>query len=307
MTEERGASAATAAGGVRVETVVLEGTPKLTVDIAHLPGVVEKSPVILMPGAIDASALPEWSTGLLGDGYMLCAFRVEREPDPDPDRRPQWLFFDQRFAHQYARMGVETPLDAQRVVDHLATRADVAPDKLGWLGSSTTGIPGLAVATQGPRLAAVVAFVSTGAYRQWFATWRPNGLWQGDGGPLWPETEAVLDHDPILHVANLYPTAVMLISGGDDKVVDPATTEEFVAAARPYYGADPERLQHVVYQGFGHNLPRDVIRLYAEFWFRSYMHPINAAPGSLDAVDSLEASVAATQVNAADHRDVVGA
>ncbi len=110
---------------------------------------------------------------------MLCAFSVAHPPDPDPARRPQWLVFDERFAHSYPLAAQRAIADSQRVVAYLRTRADVDPDKLGWFGSSSTGIPGLAVATQGPRLAAVVAFVGTGAYRAWLDTWQPNGLWRG--------------------------------------------------------------------------------------------------------------------------------
>ena len=162
----------------------------------------------------------------MAEGYMLVAFSVAYPPDPDPARRAQWLFFDQRFAHGYVLGGLRAPQDARRVIDYLVKRGDVAPDKIGWLGSSSTGIPGLAVATQGPRLAAVVAFVSTGAYRQWLETWHTNGLWRGTTKDLWPETEELLEKvDPILHVDRMYPTAVLMVSGGEDKVVDPRTAK----------------------------------------------------------------------------------
>src|SRR5262249_22101550 len=156
-------------------------------------------------------------------------------PDPDPARRPQWLFFDQRFAHSYVLGGYRAPRDAARVIDYLIARGDVHPKKIGWLGSSSTGIPGLAVATREPRLAAIVAFVSTGAYRQWLDSWHANGLWRGSGSELWPETEALLAHDPILHVEKMFPVAVLMVSGGNDKVVDPNTAKAFVEAARPFY------------------------------------------------------------------------
>src|SRR5205085_4362036 len=150
--------------------------------------------------------------------------------------------------------------------------------KLGWLGSSSTGIPGLAVATRGPRLAAVVAFVSTGAYRQWLASWRTNGLWRDGEAGLWPETERLLEFDPILHVKAMYPTAVLMVNGGEDKVVDPASARAFAAAARPFYRADPDRLRLVVYEGFGHNLPADVVKAHAEHFFLTYMLPTNPPP-----------------------------
>src|SRR4051794_37976036 len=62
-------------------------------------------PVILMPGAIDDAALPDWSVGLVARGFALAAFRPLRDPDPDRARRAEWLVFDQRFAHGYAMLG----------------------------------------------------------------------------------------------------------------------------------------------------------------------------------------------------------
>ena len=96
--------------------------------------------------------------------------------DPDSARRPQWLVFDERFAHSYPS-AERAGRDSQRVgTTRVPSRRE--PEKFGLAGSSSTGIPGPAVATQGPRLAAVVVFVSTGAYRAWLDTWKPNGLWE---------------------------------------------------------------------------------------------------------------------------------
>ena len=153
--------------------------------------------------------------------------------DPDFKRRPQWLYFDQRFAHSYVLGGHRAAKDAGVVIDYLVKRGDVPREKIGWLGSSSTGIPGLFVTTEGPRLAAIVAFVSTGACREWFDTWRPNGLWRGNTDGLWPETEKLLtEYDPILFATNAFPTAVLMINGGIDKIVDAKTARSFVDAKR---------------------------------------------------------------------------
>jgi dienelactone hydrolase len=292
---------------VTYETVTLdEPDPPATLNLAYRPGVVPRHPAILMLGALKEGELPAWSTDLVDEGYMLVAFSVAHPPDPDPARRPQWLFFDQRFAHGYVLGGARAPGDAGRVIDYLAARGDVEPGKIGWLGSSSTGIPGLAAATREPRLAAVVAFVSTGAYRQWFETWHTNGLWRGETNELWPETKALLrEHDPILHVDTMFPTAVLMVSGGEDKVVDPTTARSFVQAARPYYAGDPDRLRLVVYESFGHNLPADVVKMYAEHWFRLYMHPIRPPPQTPAAPSTLPDSVVRTQIHAADHKKVL--
>jgi dienelactone hydrolase len=285
-----------------------QGGVPITLNLAFTPGTVPRHPVILMLGSLQTNRLPDWSTNLVREGYMLAAFSAAYAPDPDPARRPQWLYFDQRFAHSYVLGAQRAITDSRRVLEYLAGRGDVNPEKLGWLGSSSTGIPGLAVATQGPRLAAVVAFVSTGAYRQWFDTWQPNGLWHGTNYALWPETDTLLSqYDPIRHATNLFPTATLLVSGGDDKVVDAKTARAFVASARPAFQSDPDRLRLVVYDGSGHNLPVDVVRLYAEHWFHLYMNPTGAPPNSTLPARTLEQSVVRSQINAGAHRDIMGA
>jgi dienelactone hydrolase len=291
------------------ESHVLEnGDAPITLQLAFRPGTVARHPVILMLGALQTNQLPAWSTNLVNEGYLLAAFTAAHPPDPDPARRPQWLYFDQRFANSYVLGAQRAIADTRRVLAYLTGREDVEPEKVGWLGSYSTGIPGLAVATQGPRLAAVVAFVSTGAYRQWFDTWQPNGLWRGTNYSIWPETEKLLgEYDPILHATNLFPTAVLMVNGGNDKVVDPKTARAFVEAARPAYQSDPDRLRLVIYEGFGHNLPADVVRLYAEHWFHLYLNPTSPPPHSPGAPTTLDQSVVRSQINAARHEDIIGA
>ncbi len=293
---------------LRFETIVLDAPePRATVQLLYRNNGLPRRPVILMLGSLDAKAPPAWSVGLLGEGYMLAAFTMAHPPDPDPKKRAQWLVFDPRFAHSYALGGARAPTDAARVIDYLVSRGDVNPKKIGWLGSSSTGIPGLSVACREKRLAAIVAFVSTGAYGQWFETWHTNGLWSGNEKDIWPETRKLLEEEPIRHVETMFPCAVLMVSGGADKVVDPATARAFVDAARPYYASDPERLRLVVYEGFGHNLPADVVKMYAEHWFHMYLNPTREAPAPAASAGNLEKSVKQTQINSASHRDVVGA
>ena len=292
---------------VKFETVTLkEGGPEATIQLAYLPGVVERHPAILMLGSLEGK-VPDWAIDLVNEGYMLAAFTVAHPPDPDPDRRPQWLYFDERFAHSYPLGGYRAQGDSRRVVNYLNSRKDVNPDKIGWLGSSSTGIPGLSVVTQGPRLAAIVAFVSTGAYKEWLASWKTNGLWKGKTDALWPETEELLKkYDPILHVDKMFPTAVLIVDGGADLVVDAKTARSFVEAARPYFKADPDRLRLVIYDGCGHNLPRDIVKMYAEHWFHLYMHPADPPPAPPAEAANLNESVTKTQINSADHKDITG-
>jgi hypothetical protein len=266
---------------LRHERVSLpDDTAPTQIDILSAPSSIKRRPAILMMGELTPDQPPPWSLNLLADGYMLVAFTTMHPPGPDPARRPAWLVFDARFAHGFALGAKRMPIDAGRVIDHLIGRGDVHPDKIGWFGSSSTGIPGLAVAAREPRLAALVAFVSTGAYAKWFDTWPHHDLWRGGPYDLWPETRDLLrQHDPILHVGTMYPTAVLMLSGAEDKIVDPDSARAFMKAARPYYRDDPNRLRLVVYEGFGHNLPRDVVQMYAEHWFRLYMPPTRPPPG----------------------------
>ena len=291
------------------ETVHLpNGDAPITLNLAYRTNTIAHHPAILMLGSIVSNELPSWSTNLVNEGYLLAAFTADYPPDPDPRRRPQWLYFDQRFAHSYVLGGHRAAKDAGVVIDYLVKRGDVPRDKIGWLGSSSTGIPGLFVTTEGPRLAAIVAFVSTGACREWFDTWHFNGLWRGNADGLWPETEKLLaEYDPILFATNAFPTAVLMINGGTDKIVDAKTARSFVEAARPAYRSDPERLRFIVYEGFGHNLPADIVQTHAEQWFHLYMNPATAAPVTPAPPANLRQSVARSQINATDHRQIVGA
>ena len=149
---------------LKFETVRLtNAAPTARLDLAYRPGSVKLHPAILMLGSLKSNQPPDWSTNLVNEGYMLVAFTVDHPPDPDPAKRPQWLYFDERFAHSYVLGGYRAAMDVERVAKYLASRGDVNSEKLGWLGSSSTGIPGLAVVTPGPRLAAIAAFVSTAA------------------------------------------------------------------------------------------------------------------------------------------------
>lgn len=295
---------------MQFETITLKDIqPEATVTIAYRAGVVKKHPVILMLGSIEKDNPPEWSADLMNEGYMLAAFTVAHLPDPDSKRHPVWLYFDARFAHSYIQGGHYAAGDSERIIKYLVSRGDINRDKIGWVGSSSTGIPGLSVVTQGPRIAAIVAFVSTGAYRQWFETWHTNKLWRDESSTkLWPETEALLDkYDPIKHVEKMYPTAVLMVNGGKDLVVDPKTAQAFVEAARPYYANDPERLRLVIYDGFGHNLPLDIVKMYIEHWFHLYMHPTKPPPMPPEQPKDIKQSADKTEINSAKHKDVVGA
>lgn len=294
---------------VSSESVTLTNGPTIRLQILQQrPGTGSQRPVILTLGSIETNKPPAWSTNLLREGFLLVVFTTEYPPDPDPARRPVWLHFDARFAHSYVLGGIRTPMDTSRVIDYLTNRADVDGQRIGWLGSSTTGIFGLAAATHEPRLKAIVAFVSTGAYAKWLETWKINGLWQGDSTDLWPETTRLLtEADPIQRVGRLFPCAVLLVNGSQDKVVDLSSTRAFVEAARPSYQAEPDRLRLVVYEGMTHNLPADIVPLYAEHWFKRYLGPTNGPTGLMPNPSNIVEAARHSALTATPHEQLINA
>ncbi|RYD89454.1 MAG: hypothetical protein EOP54_25580, partial [Sphingobacteriales bacterium] len=139
---------------VTYELVDLKGGVPIKLELAYVPGIVKKYSAILMLGTLKPDGkelkLPEWSVNLINEGYMLASFSAIRPPDPDTARKPRWLVFDQRFAHGYVAGGLYAPQDAGRVIDYLQQKG--LADKFGWVGSSSTGIPGLHPAVHTPRL-----------------------------------------------------------------------------------------------------------------------------------------------------------
>src|ERR1041385_1818523 len=121
------------APAVLFETVRLSNSPPTTLCLLQAPR--EKSTrhsVILTLGSLKQGELPDWSTNLLHEGFMVVAFTAEYPPDLNPARRPVWLHFDPRFAHSYVLGGIRTPKDTSRVIDYLVSRPDVHPERIGW-------------------------------------------------------------------------------------------------------------------------------------------------------------------------------
>lgn len=70
---------------------------------------------------------------------------------------------------------------------------------------------------------------------------------------------------------------------------------------------DPDRLRLVVYDGMGHNLPRDVVRLYAEHWFGLYLSR-SAVPASATVRSTtLSESTRQTALTPTPHENLIGA
>ena len=105
--------------------------PQATLQLMYCDSSLKQRPAILMLGVLKRDAPPAWSVDLLREGYVLVTFQVAHPPDPDPRRRPEWLVFDQRFAHSYVPGGARAPHDAGRVIDYLIGRGDIDPKKIG--------------------------------------------------------------------------------------------------------------------------------------------------------------------------------
>ena len=120
------------------KVTLTEGGPPCTIDLLGTLRGPGRAPVILLLGSLSADSPPAWAQELLEAGFVLAAFSVDHPPDPDPERRPVWLHFDERFAHSYVLGGERAPRDARRVIDHLAARGDLATERLGWPNLNTS-------------------------------------------------------------------------------------------------------------------------------------------------------------------------
>jgi pimeloyl-ACP methyl ester carboxylesterase len=244
---------------------------KLTLDSTWDPNRRPETPrtAVLFLGAMPNLSPSGWARRLLDQGICLAALQVEHPPEPNPQDRPVWLHFDARFAHFYAQIAERTPRDVQRAITLLKNSAEPNIDRFGMLGISTTGIAALAAACRVPDLASVLTFVATGAIQLWLETWKPNGLWKGPPGEEIREATLKLlqAHDPIRHTAGLKGKRVLMINGAEDRVVDLGPARAFAASARNHMD-NSNNLRHVVYEGFGHNLPEDVVGMYAAAWFK---------------------------------------
>jgi len=228
-----------------VETMLHEeGQPDVNVGIVFRDGTVEKHPVIMVLG------IP---------GRVLGEATAAR-PSVDPAKLPEWSVDLIREGYMLATWCIPPAADqtkavqsgpaaftraVSRVIDCLVMRDDVNPTKIGWFGASASGIPALSVAAVEKRIAAVMVFVSSNK----------------------PE-----------FAEKIYPTAVLIVNGGADTVVKPEGARNYYNAAKPFYRNDPWRLRLVIYEGETHNLPLDVVKLYAEHWFHLYLHPTKEPP-----------------------------
>src|SRR5512143_2612611 len=81
------ASAASSKPWTSESRALANGDAPITLNVAYRKGRLAQHPVILMLGSLPTDGVPDWSTNLVSEGYMLVAFAAAHPPDPDPARR----------------------------------------------------------------------------------------------------------------------------------------------------------------------------------------------------------------------------
>jgi len=137
---------------------------------------------------------------------------------------------------------VETTLDVFQVIDHLLTRDDVNPSRVGVAGKSGGGIVSLMAACKEDRIEAVVAWKAGAdfvrlAHLRGEATLVNRAL-NNDSG----FREAIQYEDPIHQYQTIPPKALALIGNHDDPLMPRQGAEALYEKLLPLYGACPERL-----------------------------------------------------------------
>lgn len=165
-----------------------------------------------------------------------------------------------------------------RVVDHLATRADVDAGRLGIAGSSTNGFVALEAAADA-RIRAVVAVAAAGDYLCFLE--RSGLAMRGAPLALDPAYARELHaRQPAEHPERLTHAAVLLVNGAADVAVPAACAERTAAALRPAYerAGVADRFELVLVEGAGHNQLADVARERALAWFGHWLAPDSRRP-----------------------------
>lgn len=121
-----------------------------------------------------------------------------------------------------------TAQDITTAFDVLQERAWLPAGRAAVVGLSLGGFAALAARVHDPRLDVIVSI---------------------SGSPAWDLDE---HESPLAHPESFYPSAVLLLSGALDEVVDPLPGRELLQELTRRYGPDAGRLQSVSYPSSGH-------------------------------------------------------
>ncbi len=212
---------------------------------------------------------------LVDRGCALVSFQNSQpEPRPWPKGRAKWVWPtpDPAGAESFARSAKYAPGDWGTVIDWIEIREDLRADRIGYMGGSTTAIMGFGLISMEPRISCAALIAGSGSMREFVEGWKRNYNWREKGFEVWPETEELFEKwDPVLFVDRVFPTALLMINGSDDKIIPIESVRHYYDAIRPHYAKDPDRLRFVVFEGAGHGWDQKWNTFMVVDWFDRYM------------------------------------
>jgi uncharacterized protein len=129
----------------------------------------------------------------------------------------------------------QTVADLRRAVDFLATRPEIDPKRIGFVGFSLGGILGAVFVSDEPRVKGAVLCAAGGDWGRLITTSKHQFAekHQQPGRPGAAEIESVLaEVDPLTTIAQVSPRPLLFLNGDKDEVVPTACTDALFAAAK---------------------------------------------------------------------------
>jgi fermentation-respiration switch protein FrsA (DUF1100 family) len=226
---------------------------------------------------------------LLAAGFSVATFAIRWElvkgfapppPPPDPDAHPVgvWLLAaptPKTVGRGYFALIASNVGMIPRVVDYLATLADVDATRVGIAGTSTNGFVALEAASREPRIGAALVIAAAGDYRCFLE----HSQLAMNGAPLDldPGYDRELAHrEPIAHPEQLAHAAVLMVNGSADHAVPArcATRTARVLGAAYDAAGVPERFRFLLVEGGGHNDLSARAREEGLRWFTEWLAPV---------------------------------
>ena len=157
-------------------------------------------------------------------------------------------------------MGVrQTVVDVRRGLDYLATRPDIAPQRIGLAGISLGAIIGTVTAGVEPRLKATALISGGGDWGLILKTLSANRAdvgghsTAGIKGLDYGQVSAFLaPEDPLTFAPHVSPRALLMLHGRKDEVIVPQAAQELFEAAR-----EPKEIKW--FAPYGHVPPPEVV------------------------------------------------
>lgn len=224
------------AGAVRTYALTFAGGGGATVPAdLSLPGNAPgKRPAILLLHGLGGNRkqLALLATLLNGKGYVTLAIDAAGHGD-----RPKigGKALDAIALEDMRTLGAQTVVDLRRATDYLASRPDVDPRRIGFLGASLGGILGARFVSDEPRVAAAVFWAAGGNWGKLLTTsqialaksFRERGATDAD------QIQRVLaDIDPALTLGRAAGRPLFFLHGDKDDIVPIPCNDALFAAAK---------------------------------------------------------------------------